>query len=88
MTEYASDERYRSLADQAAENAARILVLDAWLMERVVTVFNSAADRAQIMPPGLRLTESPPSGAQARVADGLPALYETILAERFGAPPT
>jgi glycosyl transferase family 4 len=86
LIDYASDERYRRLADQAAENAGRILVPHARLLQQVVTIFESAAERTHLIPEGLYLTESASPAAQAQAAGGLLALYQTVLAERFGDP--
>ena len=84
LIDYASDERYRRLADQAAENAGRILVPNAMLLEHLVTLFESAAERTQIMPPGLHLTESASPAEQRQAAVDLLAIYQTVLAQRFG----
>jgi hypothetical protein len=84
LIDYASDERYRRLADQAAENAGRILVPHATLLEQVVSMFDAVADRAQIMPAGLHLSESASAAEQAQAAAELLAIYQSVLAERFG----
>jgi Glycosyl transferase 4-like domain len=84
LIDYASDERYRRLADQAAENAGQILVPNALLLQQLVTLFESAAERTQIMPAGLHLTESASPAEQGQAAGDLLALYQTVLAERFG----
>ncbi len=84
LIDYAGDQRYRALADQAAENAGRILVPHAALLQQVVTMFVAAAERTQIMPPTLHLTESASPAAQAQAAGGLLAIYQTILTERSG----
>ncbi|MBI3836854.1 MAG: glycosyltransferase [Planctomycetia bacterium] len=84
LIDYAGDERYRALADQAAENAGRILVPHAELLHQVAAMFGSAAERTVVMPPELYLTESASAAAQAQVADHLLKLYQAVLAERFG----
>jgi hypothetical protein len=84
LIDYASDERYRRLADQAAENAGQILVPNAMLFQQLVTLFESAAERTQIMPAGLHLTESASLAEQGQAAGDLLALYQKVLAERFG----
>jgi hypothetical protein len=84
LIDYSSDERYRRLADQAAENAGRILVPHATLLEQVVTMFDAVAERAQVMPAGLHLSESASATEQVQAAAELLALYQNVLAERFG----
>jgi hypothetical protein len=84
LIDYASDERYRRLADQAAENAGRILVPNAMLLHQLVTLFESAAERTQIMSAELHLTESPSPAEQGQAAADLQAIYQTVLVERFG----
>ncbi|HEV3138246.1 MAG TPA: glycosyltransferase [Pirellulales bacterium] len=84
LIDYSSDERYRRLADQAAENAGRILVPNPTLLEQVVTMFDAVAERSQVMPPGLHLSESASAAEQVQAAAELLALYQNVLAERFG----
>jgi hypothetical protein len=84
LIDYSSDERYRRLADQAAENAGRILVPHATLLQQVVSMFDAVAERVQIMSEGLHLAESASAAAQAQAAAELLALYQAVLAERFG----
>lgn len=80
-----SDERYRALAEQAADNAGRILAADEATLRGVVEAFESAADRAALMPGELRL-QGPSVSADARAAAAarLRALYQAVLDERYG----
>jgi hypothetical protein len=85
LIDYERDERYRGLADQAAENAGRILVPHESLLRRVVETFPLAADRVLAMSGELNLGDAPATGAERAVAsDQLIALYQTVLGERFG----
>jgi hypothetical protein len=71
----ADDPRYQPLLDQAAENASRILAVDALVARRLGARFESAAERVLC---------AGPSDVESGVGFDLPALYETILNERFG----
>jgi len=71
----AADPRYQPLVDQAAENAGRILAVDEALVVRLGARFEGAADR--ILCAGPRLVER-------TAGHELPALYRTVLEERFG----
>ncbi len=85
LIDYASDPRYRALADQAAENAGRILVPDEGILRQVVDTFESAAERTLLLTHELDLREPSPSvTARAAACDGLLALYQAVLDERFG----
>lgn len=80
-----SDKRYRALAEQAAENAGRILAADRATMRRIVLLYKSAGDRTMLMSPALNLrgpTVSRAAGAAA--ADALHAIYQGVLDKRFG----
>lgn len=88
LIDYASDDRYRALADQAAENAGRILVPHESLLRRVVETFPSTADRMLVMSGEMNLGESPASSSErAAASERLLALYQTVLDERFGQRP-
>jgi hypothetical protein len=50
LSSYAADPRYRPLADQAAENAGKILVSTRSQRDRVLELFESAADRIVVVP--------------------------------------
>lgn len=85
LIERAADPRYRALADQAAENAGRILVPDEALLREVTETFEAVDERTLIMPTELHLRGSSPSAAaQATASDGLLRLYQDVLRERFG----
>jgi hypothetical protein len=84
LIEYQSDARYRTLADQAAENASRILVPDEGLLRQVRTMFAAAADRTLLMPPDLNPPDGVLPSAQVAAGNGLAALYQEVLDERFG----
>jgi Glycosyl transferase 4-like domain len=80
-----SDERYRALAEQAADNAGRILAPDDATKRKIATLFGSAADHTQRMRDELRLF-GPNVAEEARAAAGhlLHALYQETLDRRFG----
>jgi hypothetical protein len=79
------DERFRALAEQAAENASRILALDPAIRQRIETLFDVSADRMQLMPKELRLCDATVSAADQQAAGRtLHALYQEVLDERFG----
>ncbi len=85
LVEYEQDVRYRPLAEQAAENASRILVADEATRRRVETLFEFPAERAVLMPDEWNQRGPDTSAADlAATAAGLHALYEAVLAERFG----
>ena len=81
LADYARDRRYQSLADQAAENAGRILVADEAMSQRVGRSFESAAERTMVMPADLNAET--PANDNAGV-DALAAIYQSVLDERFG----
>jgi hypothetical protein len=84
LAEYQRDPRYRALADQAAENAGRILVPDEALSRQVVERFESAADRVMVMPSEL-VRDSAEPAEQAQASETLLAVYQSVLDERFGS---
>jgi hypothetical protein len=84
LLEYDCDPRYQPLADQAAENAGRILVPDEALGRQVVERFESAADRLLVMSPELVRDSSGPA-EQAKTSESLHAVYQAVLDERFGS---
>jgi hypothetical protein len=81
LADYARDRRYQALADQAAENAGRILVADEAMSQRVGRTFESAAERTMVMPADLNAET--PANDNAGV-DALVAIYQSVLDERFG----
>jgi hypothetical protein len=88
LIDYQRDERYRSLADQAAENAGRILVPHESLLRRVAETFSIAAERMLVMSGELNLGDAPASSAElAAASDRLLAVYQAVLDERFGPRP-
>ncbi len=85
LVDYEQDQRYRPLADQAAENASRILVADEATRRRVEALFESAAERTLLMPREWNQRDPDASNEDlAAAAAGLHDLYEAVLAERFG----
>lgn len=84
LLEYDRDPRYRALADQAAENAGRILVPDEALARQVVERFESAADRLLVMPNEL-VSDAAEPVEQAKTSESLLAVYQAVLDERFGS---
>jgi hypothetical protein len=85
LLDYPQDARYQPLAEQAAENASRILVANIPLGQRVEAMFESAADRTLLMPQSW-LLDGPASEESSRLSVGaeLHSLYRAVLAERFG----
>jgi hypothetical protein len=67
--------RMRGLAQQAAENAGRIIVADRAQADAVRTAFDIAADRIAVLP------------TSTVSAEPFVQLYRTVLEERFGKPP-
>ncbi len=73
------------LAEQAAENASRILVADDAVRQRVTTLFESVAERTLLMPEQWEpAAQQPDDAALAAIGRDLHALYEKVLVERFG----
>lgn len=70
-----ADPRYRPLADQAAENASRILAVDRSVQGRLCDRYESIADRIECVSP---------AAVETGGGFDLVALYELILRERFG----
>jgi hypothetical protein len=70
----ARDERYRALADQAAENASRIFVADEHIRREVLDTFEDVAARTLLLP------DAVDPGTLAVLLDA----YERVLDERFG----
>jgi hypothetical protein len=75
------DERYRVLAEQAAENAAQILTPDAALAAEVVRRFG--AERTWVMPSVL-FGATATSAAPSPLSETLLEVYRGALARRFG----
>ena len=84
LIDYESQPRYRALADQAAENAGRILVPDDGLLRRVVAMFDVARERMLVMPAELMPSEPADSSA---TSNRLLEIYQAVLDERFGKRP-
>jgi hypothetical protein len=78
------DARYRSLADQAAANAGRVLTPDRPTLERVEGMFELEPGQALVLPDALRMNESTDPAADAAALVGV---YQELLDERFGAAP-
>jgi hypothetical protein len=74
----AGDPRYRALAEQAADNAGRILAPSESLARRLADIFDRARQRTLIVPAA---DESCPWDLTAM---RISAIYETVLSERFG----
>jgi hypothetical protein len=85
LAECQQDARYRPLAEQAAENASRILVATPATQQRVESLFELTADRTLLMPSEW-LLDGPAGDDVARGVAGtqLHGLYQTVLTERFG----
>ena len=73
LESYAADPRYRPLADQAAENAGKILVSNEAMRDRVVERFESTAERTLVVP---KLS-----------AETMVEIYTATYEERFGRAP-
>ncbi len=85
LADYARDARYRSLADQAAENAGAILAPGDSLRQKVLKTFEATDDRVLIMPEDLMLGPTDGKLRDGRfAAEYLSALYTRVLDERFG----
>ncbi len=67
--------RIRGLAQQAAENAGRIIVADAAQAARAASLFEVGPERIALLPPG------------EAAAGPYVELYRTVLTERFGSAP-
>jgi hypothetical protein len=67
--------RLRGLAQQAAENAGRIIVADRAQADAVEHAFDVGSDRIAVLPPS-EVAAAP-----------FVQLYRTVLEERFGTPP-
>jgi hypothetical protein len=83
LDEYERDARYQPLVEQAAENASRILVPDEVTKRRVETLFESTADRIVVMPARASVG-SHDAAEQIATGQQLHAIYQALLAERFG----
>jgi hypothetical protein len=75
LTSCAGAPRIRALAQQAAENAGRVIVAGAAQAEAARRAFDLAAERIVVLPPG-----DPDAETFVR-------LYRTVLEERFGQSP-
>lgn len=88
LVEYERDARYRGLAEQAAENASWILVPDESVLRQIVDTFETAGERASVMPTELVACDSVDSrAARAEAAVRLVAIYQAVLDARFGKHP-
>ena len=84
LAEINGNARLADLANQAAENAGRILVGDVARAAEFAAAFNSVAERMMPMP--AELSASGPFDATAG-CKRLVELYEGVLVERFGRIP-
>lgn len=84
LEEGLADERYHTLAAQAAENAGRILVADAALAQRVVELFEIAPERTLVMPADWTPADAGSGPANEQRGAALAALYHRVYDERFG----
>jgi len=85
LVECAGDKRFATLAEQAAENAGRILVCDDAMALRVAERFGTSSERTLVMPPSLMSDAGETSASSGQVvAEQLTAIYRSVLAERFG----
>jgi hypothetical protein len=71
----ARDERYRPLADQAAENASRLFVPDEHVRREVLNTFEDLAQRTILLP----------TIADGALVGSLMQHYLTVLEDRFGS---
>ncbi len=83
LAEYDRDPRYRALADQAAENASRILAPNEALARQVAERFESVADRLLVMPPELVRNVIEPAD-RTIISELLIDIYQAVLDDRFG----
>jgi hypothetical protein len=85
LIDYRADARFQGLANQAAENASRILVPDEAMSRRVARLFETAGERMHVMSADLMLRDSAdPASARVEAAGRLVTIYQKILDERFG----
>ena len=84
LVDAAADPRFRELAEQAAENASRILAVDHATLEQLTGLYDVSAERAQVLPAELALLDSPLRDEQTAMAEHLRELYQAVLQERFG----
>ena len=71
----ARDDRYRPLADQAAENASRLFVPDEHVRREVLNTFEDLAQRTILLP----------AIADSSLVAALMQHYLTVLEDRFGS---
>jgi hypothetical protein len=84
LVDAAADPRFRELAEQAAENASRILAVDHATLEQLTGLYDVSEERAQVLPAELALLDSPLRDEQTAMAEHLRELYQAVLQERFG----
>jgi len=79
---YAADERYRRFAEEAAENAGRILAPSDFTRRQVLATFDVPDERVETLYPAidLRLFASPPSRAESLATMGLPTDTGPVMA--------
>ena len=79
---YAADERYRRFAEEAAENAGRILAPSDDTRRRVLATFDVPDERVETLYPAidLRLFAAPPPRAASLARLGLPADTGPVIA--------
>jgi glycosyltransferase involved in cell wall biosynthesis len=79
---YAADERYRRFAEEAAENAGRILTPSDFVGRQVLATFDVPSDRVETLYPAidLRRLEAPPPRAKSLATLGLPADTGPVIA--------
>ncbi len=83
LADYHADPRYRPIANQAAENASRILAPDERLRQRVIETFDIVAERAVLMADELaKATEVDQPFSQTSAS--LVGIFQAVLDERFG----
>lgn len=78
---YRSDPRFRRYADEAAENAGRILATSDAVRADVLATFGDLDGRVVVMPSELA------SGGPSQAAAWLGPIYRDVLADRFGRYP-
>lgn len=75
---YRIDTRFRRYAEEAAENAGRILATSDAVRQDVLATFGDLDGRVVAMPPELA------SGSPSQAAAWLGPIYRDVLADRFG----
>jgi hypothetical protein len=85
LEEYGIDDRFRHWAEQAAENAARILAEDEALSQALAMTFELPTERLLVTTPEMLASDKTASQtARTVAAQQLAEIYQTVLDDRFG----